>query len=152
AQRRAVKADGHAALAVTLGGGDWSDLHPVNKRLVGARLAMAARSLIYHDAVAPSGPEVASVRLDGATVRVELSGVDGALVAYSGFPTGFALCDAVNTCHYVQAHVDGNAVVLTDPAAASAAKVRYGWANSPVLNLYDASGRPAGPFEMAVAK
>lgn len=28
------------------------------------------------------------------------------------------------------------------------ARIRHGWADSPILNLYDEAGLPAGPFEL----
>ena len=34
--------------------------------------------------------------------------------------------------------------------AGNATRVRYAWGESPVYSLFDGSGLPAGPFEMAV--
>src|SRR3569833_2896950 len=56
AQRQAVAADAHAALAVTIDIGEPRNLHPTNKQDVGKRLAQAARHVIYGEAIAPSGP------------------------------------------------------------------------------------------------
>ena len=62
AQRRAVAADGHAGLAVTIDIGERDNLHPANKQDVGRRLARAARRVIYGEAIAPSGPVPLSAR------------------------------------------------------------------------------------------
>jgi sialate O-acetylesterase len=64
---------------------------------------------------------------------------------------GFELCDAVGQgCRWADARIDGARVVLTVPAGAPAARVRFAWADSPTFNLFDTEGLPAGPFEMAV--
>jgi sialate O-acetylesterase len=41
-------------------------------------------------------------------------------------------------------------VTLHAPDAASATRVRYGWADNPVVTLFDGNGLPAGPFELPI--
>jgi sialate O-acetylesterase len=41
-------------------------------------------------------------------------------------------------------------VLLTDAAAASATRVRFCWADSPLCNLFDTTGLPVGPFEIDI--
>jgi sialate O-acetylesterase len=43
---------------------------------------------------------------------------------------------------------EGGSVRLEDAAAASATRVRFCWADSPLCNLYDTAGLPVGPFEI----
>jgi sialate O-acetylesterase len=63
-------------------------------------------------------------------------------------PVGFELCDASRRCRWAEARVDGASVVLAH--SADAALVRYAWADSPVVNLFDHQGLPAIPFELPV--
>jgi sialate O-acetylesterase len=151
AQRRAVEADRNAALAVTIDIGERTDIHPANKQEVARRLARAARHLIYGEPGAPSGPRpvFATRTADGVVVRFR--DVDASLVAYSAVgPIAFELCDTGAThCRFARAVIDGDTVRL-DASGGPAAHVRYCWADSPVCNLYDASGLPAGPFELPV--
>ena len=151
AQRRAVEADGNAALAITIDIGERTDIHPANKQEVARRLARAARHLVYAEPIAPSGPRPLSAARTADGVIVRFRDVEGSLVAYSATgPIAFELCDAVAThCRFVNAVIDGAAVRL-DAAGGPAARARYCWADSPVCNLYDRSGLPAGPFELAV--
>ena len=51
---------------------------------------------------------------------------------------------------FADAVIDGDAVVLSPQVGAPADLVRYCWADSPVCNLFDDAGLPAGPFEMPV--
>jgi sialate O-acetylesterase len=153
AQRQAVARDSHAGLAVTIDIGDAHNLHPTNKQDVGRRLALAARHVIYGESIAPSGPVArGAVRADGQ-VAVDFGDVADHLVAYShDTPIGFELCgDAPLSCQFAEARLDGTKVVLSARNGAAATRVRYCWADSPICTLFDASGLPAGPFEMRIS-
>ena len=152
AQRRAVAADPHAALAVTIDIGEPGELHPGNKREVGRRLARAARHAVYGEATPPSGPAAVSARRDASGIVVSFAGVTERLATYSAdVAIGFELCGAsVGSCRFVAGTVDGSRVVLPIPADAEATRVRFCWGPSPIGNLSDATGLPAGPFELTV--
>jgi len=152
AQRRAVAADPHAGLVVTIDIGEPGDLHPGNKRDVGRRLARAARHVVYGEAVPPSGPVVQSARREPDAVVVTFADVTGSLVTYGAdVAIGFELCGAAaGTCRYAAGRVDGNRVVLPVAAGSAPTRVRFCWGQSPLANLSDGSELPAGPFELAI--
>jgi len=152
AQRRAVLDDAHAALAVTIDVGDPRQLHPADKQSVGVRLARAARHLIYGEAVTASGPEPRAAMRDGARVVVSFEAVEGALAAYSSNrPTAFELCAAdQGSCRFVDATLQTDRVVLDGSGFENPTRVRFCWGDAPICNLYDRSGLPAGPFEIAI--
>lgn len=151
AQRAAVAEDAHAGLTVTIDIGDPYDIHPANKQEVGRRLARAARHVVYGESLAPSGPVARSAHIEGGRVVVEFANVEGQLLAHGAdVVIGFELCGAEpETCHYVTGTPDRNRVWL-DPGATTPARVRYGWADSPVCTLFDLAGLPAGPFELPI--
>jgi sialate O-acetylesterase len=152
-QRIAAEADPNAALTVTIDLGEPTDIHPGNKQDVGRRLARAARHLAYGERITPSGPEAAAASASGGNVTVLFKNVDERLVAYSADTAiGFELCgERQGSCRFVPAALTGASVTL--PAGAGpATRVRYCWADSPVCNLYDESGLPAGPFELRIGR
>ena len=152
AQRRAAANDPHAGLVVTIDVGEPRNLHPSDKQDVGARLARAARHVVYGEAIAPSGPTPRDAARRGDRIVVGFTDVEAGLVAYShDNPIGFELCaDSVGTCRFARSRLDGTDVVLDIPDALSPTRVRYCWADSPVCTLYDASGLPVGPFEVRI--
>ena len=154
AQRRAVAADGHAALVVTIDIGERADIHPINKRDVGRRLARAARHVVYGEDMAPSGPVPLSAHREPAGVVVTFGDVEGSLVSYSSSQAiGFEVCGAVpDSCRFVAGGVDGTRVVLAVSAspAPTPTRVRFCWGPSPLCNLSDGSGLPVGPFEIPI--
>jgi sialate O-acetylesterase len=152
AQRRAVLNDAHAALAVTIDVGEPQELHPANKQAVGRRLARAARQLIYDEAVTPSGPVARAAMRDGNRVALTFDGVEGALITYSSnHAIGFELCGAEQaSCRFVDAKVERDRVMLDTTSISDMTRVRFCWGGAPLCNLYDQSGLPAGPFELAI--
>jgi sialate O-acetylesterase len=154
AQRRAVAADGNAGLVVTIDIGDRIDIHPMNKQDVGKRLARAARHVVYGEKISASGAQPRAARRVTEGVLVTLGGHDGELrVIGSKDPAGFELCGATqDTCRFVRADVNvrKGEVLLADADAATATRVRFCWADAPLCNLFDTTGLPVGPFEVAV--
>jgi len=162
AQRQTALADPRTALAVTLDIGDPANLHPTNKREVGRRLAIAARHLIYGDRIATSGPVAAGATRQGANVVVSFGDVTGALTLRAGESKAFELCGPAApkppqgaeagatqaSCRWADARVEGSSIVLG--GARGATRVRYAWGGSAATPLTDASGLPAGPFEMPI--
>jgi len=151
-QRRVAEKDGHAAVAVTLDLGDPLDIHPGEKREVGRRLARAMRNLAYGEAAGPSGPRVvrASKGADGS-ITLGFADVAGALETRGADRgIGFELCGAeAASCRYADARVHGGEVVLAADGR-PVTRVRYAWADSPTVNLFDRDGLPVGSFEISV--
>lgn len=153
AQRRAVAADAHAALVVSIDLGERQELHPPNKQEIGSRLARAARHLIYGEVLSPSGPRASGVQRQKGGVAVTFADVEGRLAAYSAKgPIGFELCGADQaSCRFVNASLQSDRQVFLDAAGIEApTRVRFCWGDAPVCNLYDRSGLPAGPFELDI--
>jgi sialate O-acetylesterase len=152
AQRRAVRKDALAALAVTIDIGERDNLHPPEKRGVGRRLARAARHLVYGEDITPSGPVPLNAREESGSVVVRFGDVVGALVTWSASQAiGFELCGTDQaSCRFVAATVDGNRVRLDPGGGPAPQRVRFCWGPGPLCNLYDRSGLPAGPFELPI--
>jgi sialate O-acetylesterase len=151
-QRRVAAENPRRGLAVTIDIGDRYDLHPPNKQEVGRRLARAARHVVYGEKLPPSGPVPLSARREGEAIVVSFGDVGNGLVAYGAdTAVGFELCGAEpGTCRYASAQIRGNEVLLRPASATPVSRVRYGWADSPVVTLFDGAGLPAGPFEIPV--
>ncbi|MDR7191380.1 sialate O-acetylesterase [Luteimonas terrae] len=150
--QRAVADDPHTALAVTIDIGDRYDIHPANKQVLGKRLARAARHAVYGEAIAASGPVPQQARREGGDVVLTFADVEGGLFVHGAAgPVGFELCGAgADSCRFVDARVEGNRVRLRADAGPTPVRVRYAWADAPLVNLFDAADLPAGPFEIEI--
>jgi sialate O-acetylesterase len=146
-QRLAVTRDASAALASAIDLGEPNDIHPANKQEVGRRLALAAHRLIYQDGGTIGPLPVGAVR-EGSGVVVTFT--KKLQVLSGGSANAFELCGAsAGTCRYADARVDGTRVtIVADGQPIS--RVRYAWADYPVVNLYDLDLLPAPVFEIPV--
>jgi sialate O-acetylesterase len=150
-QRQAVAADDNrSALALAIDLGDPVDIHPGQKREVGRRLSRAMQTIAYGAAHPASGPIIDhAARTAEGDVLLTFAGVAGDLAARnSGIAIGFELCGTQEgSCRYAIGKVLGRTVLLPHDGRA-VARVRYAWSDSPVVNLFDAAGLPAAPFEI----
>jgi sialate O-acetylesterase len=68
----------------------------------------------------------------------------------SGTPAGFELCgSAWGSCRFRDAAVNGNQVTISGDGQ-PATRVRYAWADFPIVNLYDTDLLPASTFELPI--
>jgi len=135
----------NTAMAVTIDIGNPDDVHPTDKVDVGHRLALAARALSYGEHVVYSGPLFRQATPEGHSIRAWFSDSEG-LTAKGAALTGFQVAGADGKFVPASAQIEGTTVVATSPQVPRPRFVRYGWANSPQCNLFNASGLPASPF------
>ncbi|MDQ2712712.1 MAG: sialate O-acetylesterase [Acidobacteriota bacterium] len=145
AQRRTLALT-NTAMAVTIDAGDPDNVHPADKQTVGARLALGARALAYHETVEYSGPMFREATIDGGNVRVWFDHVSGGLVAKGGELQGFEVAGADRRFTNATGRIDGSSVLVTAAQGILPKYVRYGWANAPTVNLFNGAGLPASPF------
>lgn len=142
-QLEAVRADKNAALVTAIDIGERTDIHPANKVVLGQRLALAAQGEAL--------PMPQSAVLQGETITATFSGVKDALQAWSGpFSLGVELCgETQESCRYALATISGNRWLIPVDGK-PATRVRYAWADSPVVNTYDARSLPLPGFELPI--
>jgi len=145
AQRAALKLP-RVAMVPTIDIGYTLDVHPLNKRDVGDRLASAALTVVYDKPTRFIGPVYKSHKIDGDTVRITFDSVDGGLHFRGGGPEGFAICGEDKKWYFTPATIEGDEVVIKSPKTPAPAAVRYAWSDYAVANLYDGSGFPVEPF------
>jgi sialate O-acetylesterase len=138
------------AMAVTIDAGEWNDIHPVEKKEVGERLALAAENVAYGNKdVVYSGPIYKSYKIEGNKIILSFSSVGSGLIAKDGGDLYyFAIAGSNRKYVWAKAIIDGDKVVVWSDEIASPLSVRYAWADNPEgANLYNKEGLPASPFE-----
>jgi len=134
-------------MAITLGLGEETDIHPKNKQDVGKRLAMWALADVYKQkGVASSGPLPASDKVKGSEVVISFKHTDGGLKAQGNELRGFAIAGEDKVWKWGQARIEGDKVIVSHPDIKKPVAVRYAWAANPVFSLYNGAGIPATPF------
>ncbi len=136
----------NVGMAVITDLGDPKDIHPTKKRPVGERLALAARAIAYGEKIEFSGPVYAGASLLDGQVVLRFDHVGKGLEARDGALKGFAICGEDRKFVWADAQIVGQTVVVSSPHVAKPVAVRYGWADCPVVNLWNKDGLPATPF------
>ena len=126
--------------------GDEGDIHPQQKQPVGARLAIAARAVAYGEKITPAGPQFDSMTINGKEAVIKFKNVGGGLQAKDGELKGFTIAGEDKKFHNATARIEGETVVVSSDSVANPKAVRLGWANYPVMNLWNKDGLPAHPF------
>ncbi len=126
--------------------GDERDIHPRRKREVGERLARAAKAIAYSQNVVYSGPMYDKQTVSGDKIILNFKHVGSGLVAADGELQGFAIAGEDKKFVNADAKIDGDTVVVSSDSVPHPVAVRYGWANFPVVNLWNKDGLPASPF------
>ena len=138
------------AMVVSTDVGDAQDIHPPRKEPVGERLALAARALAYGEKIVYSGPVFSGLTLDGDTAVLQFAHAGGGLVAQDGPLRGFTVSGDAKNFVSAEAEISGDSVKVRAAGVAAPVAVRYGWANVPDVNLFNAEGLPATPFRTDV--
>jgi sialate O-acetylesterase len=174
AQALTLKAAPKTGMAVITDYGSEHDIHPTPKRPVGERLALIARAKDYGEKVEYSGPVFKGMKVEGNKAALSFDHVGAGLVARELVPTngkkigkdgylaqewrvkegstegakliGFTICGEDKVFHPAEARIEGATVLVMCPEVAAPVAVRYGWADHPLCNLFNAAGLPASPF------
>ena len=143
AQRVVASEDAHAELAVTIDKGETVDIHPLRKKDVAERVALAFERLLWNKRVSLS-PEVTEIAAEDGSVVCTLSQPllkDGPLYEFEvAGPDG----------KYINAEAEGRGdrIVIRSPLA-NPVSIRYAWKNNPIrANVYGRNGLPMSPIEL----
>ena len=137
----------NVGIATAIDIGDASDIHPKNKQEVGRRLALIAEAQAFGEKVEDSGPLYKAMTVDGGAVRLTFTHLGGGLTSKAdALLTGFTIAGADRKFVPADAHIDGDAIVVSSAQVAAPVAVRYAWAADPAISLYNKAGLPALPF------
>jgi sialate O-acetylesterase len=137
----------NTGMAVAIDIGEWNDIHPLNKKDVGKRLALQARKLAYGEKLITDGPVYQSSKIEGNKILLSFKEGTNDLMPVDELK-GFAVAGADGIFKLSKASINGNQVIVWNDEISQPVKVRYAWANNPDgANLYNKEGLPASPFQ-----
>ncbi|MEJ2112968.1 MAG: sialate O-acetylesterase [Flavobacteriaceae bacterium] len=138
----------NTALAVGIDLGEWNDIHPLNKKDVGKRLALGAMKLAYGEDIVYSGPIYKSSKIEGDKIILFFESVGSGLISIDDGPLcRFEIAGEDQHFIWADAKIVGETVEVSHPEIKKPRYVRYAWADNPLgANLYNKEGLPASPF------
>jgi len=142
----------HTGMAVAIDLGEWNDIHPLNKKEVGERLALLARKMVYGatDLIA-SGPLATGLEQRPHALLVQFAHSSSPLQIRGRALTQIAIAGADHQFHWANARILKQSLLVWSEQVTEPRTVRYAWADNPIgANLYNAAGLPAAPFELSI--
>jgi len=139
----------NTGMAVTIDVGEWNDIHPLNKKDVGERLALHALKNQYNEKeITVSGPLIKNYKAKKGKVTLEFDYVEQGIKKVDALKH-FELAGEDKKFVSVNAVIKGKSIVLQSNEITAPKYVRYGWADNPEgVNFFNREGLPASPFEL----
>jgi sialate O-acetylesterase len=136
-------------MATALDLGEWNDLHPMNKKEVGGRLALAAMAVVYGETNTAPGPLFRSLCREGDNLILTFDNCGAGLTAREAV---YVTAVAGGRSFRLEACIRGkDNLVVYAPSVPNPEKILYAWADNPAdRGLYNSNGLPAAPFRALV--
>jgi len=136
-------------MAAGLEFGEWNDLHPVNKKGIGLRLALAAEKVIFKKNNSSPGPLFKSAACVNGRLLINFDNCGTGLKADE---TPYLSVIAGGKSFRIPAVIEGpESISLDISAIKNPEKVLYAWANNPRdRQLYNSDGLPVIPFRAKI--
>lgn len=144
-QRKVSLTVPQTGLAVIIDAGEWNDIHPLDKKTVGDRLALQALKIGDKKEIVADGPVYQSMKVEGNKIRLSFNKGTDDFAPVSELK-GFAIKGKDGNYQWAKAKIQGKNIVVWNDGVNDPVSVRYDWADNPDGNLKNKSGLPASPF------
>jgi sialate O-acetylesterase len=148
AQRKTL-ALSNTGMAVAIDIGEENDVHPINKKEVGYRLALEAQRVAYGDKeIISAGPLFSDMEIAGDKIILSFTTFGSKLKIKNNLKLQyFSIAGSDKRFVWAEAEINGDKIVVWNPEIKDPVAVRYAWANNPITaNLVNSEGLPASPF------
>ena len=128
--------------------GDETDIHPLNKRPVGSRLARYAWGQVYGHDIQSTGPSLDSAQFSGGKAILSLKD-DAGIVQKGEVIHGFTIAGANGEFVPAVAQLKGEQLVIRSAEVSTPVAVRYHWSNwiaPEEVNVFNGAELPLAPF------
>ncbi|WP_238320875.1 sialate O-acetylesterase [Neotamlana nanhaiensis] len=139
------------AMAVAIDLGEWNDIHPLNKKDVGKRLALLARKMTYGETdLKASSPMPKQTKFKKDKIVITFKNAEDGLQSINGMPLKtFSVSNDSKHFVWAKAEIKGNKVIVWHNSISQPKIVRYAWSDNPdEANLFSKNNLPASPFQI----
>jgi len=122
----------NTGMSVGIDAGEWNDIHPLNKKDIGERLALWAEYLAYGAKdIVHSGPIYQSYKIEGNKIILSFSGIgSGLMIKGGGDLYYFAIAGADKRYVWAKAAIEDDKVIVWNNDIQNPKYVRYAWADN----------------------
>ena len=128
-------------------GMQW-DIHPKNKLPVGQRLALLARNHVYGEPVPCEAPALLDAMKKDGEITLRFAHGDGLTIRGDALRAMVGVTESGKCRELTHAEIRENTLIL--PHCQEIRQLKYAWTGYYEINLFNAAGIPALPFEVTV--
>jgi sialate O-acetylesterase len=153
AQRHALSVPS-TGMVVAIDAGEWNDLHPLRKKIIGDRLALLARKIAYGEKnLVAESPVPLSAVAEGNTIEITFDqNLDLSRVRTHSLVNHVQVSDDGVLLRPVVARITKQKITITIENG-QPQFVYYAWADHPgEIDLYNKVGLPVPPFKIKVQR
>lgn len=138
----------NSGLAVTLDGGEETEIHSHSKKIVGDRLANIALGRVYGLDYPVSSPVFRKQVIEGNKIRLYFKYVEKGfkLSGNATEPDHFEISGSDGIYYPASARIEGNTILLWNEKVAQPVASRYFWKKYAIPNIYTQDNLPIVPF------
>jgi sialate O-acetylesterase len=127
---------------------DTLNIHPVNKKDVGIRLANLAIAETYglNKSASPKNPLFKSVTIKGANATIDFYNADVGLEIKGNMAREIFIAGTDQVFYPATVKIKGNTIVVSSKQVKMPVAVRYQFSNAGIGNLVSKEGLPVAPF------
>ncbi len=146
-QQQTMQLDNTGMVVITDITGDTNDIHPINKRDVGLRLANLALGKTYNQSISGYiSPMYISMAVDKNKAIISFDNVPGGLKIKDGKLREIYIAANDRMFYPANATVKNGQLVVWNKEVKEPAAVRFGFSNTAIGNLFSTEGLPVAPF------
>jgi sialate O-acetylesterase len=126
------------------------EIHPIDKKPIGRRLAYMALELIYNKPNLIRSPVIRSSTLEAGTYTLELDYLGKGIVFKDMGPDDFEILDDSGHWHPANSKIKGDNIIVWSDQTDEPLGVRYAWRNYPSSTYYNSYDLPLLPYNSTV--
>lgn len=142
----------NTGMVVSIDTGEYNDLHPLNKKDIGRRLAFLARNVVYGEDIVCKSPVCSkAIKLANNRIKLYFSNIGSGLIKKGEKLKGFEVCESVGNYVSADAEIIDNHVEVYSDKVQDIKEIRYCYLESKEkVTLYNREGFPAAPFKLNI--
>jgi len=140
----------NSGMAISMDYGDEKNVHPIQKKEIGDRLARLALKQTYHKNIVASGPKPIKAWLKNDALWISFSSVKKLITSDQQPLKGFEIVSKTGEHLEVEAKIIGNQVVIFPPKGTTIQSILYAWKPFTNANLINEEGLPCSTFSLDV--
>lgn len=147
AQMRVYQTVRNTGIAVILENGEFGNIHPIKKEVVGRRLALQAFASVYHliQEKEAFGPIYKDSYVDGDSMVIRFYHAEGGFVSI-GAVKGFEMAGEDGVYYPAVCEIQGETMIIRSQRVPVPKYARYCWTDHQEITLFGRSGIPVAPF------